>query len=378
MPASRDQFQVGIAAHAVLEAVVTETTWKAEQLSQEEVDTLARETVARLVGEGRTFDGAPEPPMRAEDALAGRDLAVAHLAAWWPTPGSMAELGIAVDRDWKLVEYDSPSAWLRCIVDYASVEECGDEESAVSGVIVRDFKTAWTAGEGELDTLQRRVQAALAFIAFRERSIGLVRMEVANLRTGGVFSRDLWLSDEGESFAALKADLGAVIRPMENWTPGKRPAIPGAHCLGCPYVLACDWAASWIEDSGIPGTPENRARAYAAGRAHVQALAPILRAETLEQPIDIPGGRVGYVAKEVRRPALDAYAKVAAEWGVEDPAALGLLKAIAPPVGAIEAVAKILYPERTQRADRLAFVESLVRIEKQATFDVYTTEGDHE
>ena len=77
-PAFRDHFAVGIAAHDVL-AKIGEMALSLRRAPLPEE--MAREgaSIARgLIEQGRVFEGHREPPMSAEDAFAGRDLALAY------------------------------------------------------------------------------------------------------------------------------------------------------------------------------------------------------------------------------------------------------------------------------------------------------------
>ena len=72
----RDVFQVGIAAHAVFEALNASTVANNAIPETEEMERIADATIRRLVLQGRSFDGVPEPPPKVEQAMAGMRLAL--------------------------------------------------------------------------------------------------------------------------------------------------------------------------------------------------------------------------------------------------------------------------------------------------------------
>ena len=77
-PVFRDHFAVGIAAHDVL-AKIGELALSLGRAPLPEEMTNEGAGIARgLIEQGRVFEGSREPPMSAEDAFAGRDLALAY------------------------------------------------------------------------------------------------------------------------------------------------------------------------------------------------------------------------------------------------------------------------------------------------------------
>lgn len=368
-------FEVGIAAHAVLQAIGEETNRLGRQLDQTEVDALALSVAQRLVAVGRTFDGEQEPPLTMANVLAGRDLAVEYLTRWWPTIGASIELGIAVDRHWNRVDYYSPDAWLRCILDYAVVEDVEiDEESAARTLFIRDFKSSWAAGASELETIQRRVQAVLGWLHFAYQGPQRLVLEVANLRTGKVHELELWPTDDPEGqLARWRADIEAMLGALDQQKRlGHRVASPGACCVGCPYVLSCPWAQDYLEAAGIPGTAERRAVSYAVAHAHLSALAPLVREDAGDGSVPVPGGVVGYVAKVSRKVRSESYADLAAAWEDSGGDLAGFARAVDLTVSNVESVAKALHPDRKQKKERDAFVAALVEPETKSQFGVHS------
>ena len=97
VPADRSVYQVGIAAHAVMEGVSLCTNECNRELTPEEVNCAALGVCERLMSVGRSYDGKGEPAMSPESVFAGQEVALAWLA-WNPIqPGGQVELGLGLD-----------------------------------------------------------------------------------------------------------------------------------------------------------------------------------------------------------------------------------------------------------------------------------------
>jgi hypothetical protein len=73
----RDHFAVGIAAHAVLEALGHARRQIHEQSQPwEQIEVIADRVAKQLMTTGRTFDGRSEPPLSPDAVVEGRDLAL--------------------------------------------------------------------------------------------------------------------------------------------------------------------------------------------------------------------------------------------------------------------------------------------------------------
>ena len=390
IPYDRSIFSVGIAAHAVLQAVCNATSEKGSDLDQPEVERVADETVAALIAHGRVWNGEPEPPLPITACLEGRALAVAYLATWWPRPSGRSELGVAVDRQWRPVSWDSPDVWLCAILDYVSIEELEEEEGAALALIVHDFKSSWVADASELDTIQRKIHTLLAAICLGTPEIGLIRTSIGNLRTWKTHSLDVLapfgadesaaLGDDTRSDCIVSETLLAWKREIEVAIAGldaqlrPRPASPGVNCLGCEYVLTCVHARDYMERTGMHQTPELRARAYAVAIATAEALEVQVRADCEEGEqkwsIDGTGGTVGWIASPKRSLSETASAELVEAWEAIGGESRGLVKALQPSVTSAEKVAKILFPDRKQKSVRDDFVSSLVVTEMQKKFGI--------
>jgi hypothetical protein len=343
VPVNRDHFAVGIAAHAILQAVTGSGEINAACL-----------LLATL---GRSFDGVPEPPLSAEAVRDGRELAERWLHVH-PVAGS-AEVGIGVDRDWRLVGYGGADAYYRGVLDYLTVEVHGDEEESYTVAVARDYKSAWTASVEDLDSIQMRGQACLLAARYDGwkdsdgNTPSAVRIEIGALRTQRIYGRTIFLDADGlELLAQWRRDIDLAIEAAEaKDATGNRPARPGAGCTGCPYVARCEPARAYLRGSVGDGTPQAIATRYAVASAMTAELGAQCKVLAEEAPLQIDGGVVGYVERTERQAADDAHRDlchawygVGPDWDTDNGATLGLVKALSPGVGSISNAAKVLHP----------------------------------
>lgn len=393
VPYDRDVFAVGIAAHAVLEAL-TKAMASRGSIVGNVADALAESVATRLVSEGRSFDGVPEAPMRPADAAAGRDIAL----RWWhshreasPYPSNVrAEVALAMDENGKHVPY-SKTAYYRGVIDALHLEEVdGDEWSGGIALVNTDYKSAWPTNASELETIQLRGQALLA-LAEAEASgvtVDILRRRVVNLRTHAVYEADLYLADDGTEavLAGWRKDLALAIAHAEARGPdGKRQASPGPRCFGCPYVLRCEAARSWWDGSMMNGSAEDIARTYAVAQAIRDAMVTSVKQAVGKGSIHVDGGTVGYSTTAERTAAPGAAEKLALAWFTPaDPSMwvaqnghlLSLLSAMGVTSGAVDKVATVLYPARGPnkvegfKEARAEFAASLLTTKSKAEFGI--------
>jgi hypothetical protein len=378
-PYERGRFAAGIAAHAVLQ--------DAAQRPDAPTEALADEVVRQLTTVGRAFDGMPEPPLPVAAALEGRDLALSWLAMHGIPEGAKAEAGLAVDGDWQPCAYSAPEAHWRAAIDLYWEADYEDEDLAARGIIVRDWKSAWPTDADETETVQLRGQALLAVAHHPEADF--VTRQVVNLRTGRLYEATLWLDDEGrKTHDRWRRDLDLAIHAAEHRGPdGTRPAAPGAGCLGCPYLLRCEPARAHLRGGAVV---EPTAEAIAVRLAVVEAarerLIEMAKAALEEGSVPVPGGVVGYVAKEQREPAEASTRSLAhawfhvvdaRAWDAEHGELLGLLQALKPGVSALENAAKVLHPftrsEPGWKERREALLSDLLATRTVSRFGVHKT-----
>jgi len=367
-PMSRDVFTQGTAAHDVLHALgVT---------GPEVVDAV----VDALMTVGREGVDS-EPPLAADGVFAGRDLALDyyHRVAHGELGTDLAkfEVGLAVREDWSRCRYDDPEAWLRARLDVLDLVEDEDEEYYAAGIIVRDYKTAWSACETDLQSVQMKSQAVLASL-----SIGtlaeqgypepqFVRREIVNLRLGQSYHEDTWLDDEGHAtLDQWRKDIDTAVR-AQSVKP--RQATPGLRCYGCSYVTRCEDSAAFVLD-----TSSGVAERYAAALAYAKGLEPHARAASDGGAIEVEGGRVGTIDRPKKEPESDVLVAAWTKWLGEEEIgekAKGLVRRflgdLRPGMTQLDRAARLIFPDRKQKAERDAWAEQFVNSKPGRRFGVW-------
>ena len=376
VPAERSVYQVGIAAHAILEGVALCTNEVNRELTPEEVNVSALGVCERLIAVGRSYDGKGEPPMSPESVFAGQEVALQWLM-WNPIqPGGKVEVGLGLDAQGQPCDYwNGEGLKIRTILDEVRIIRESDEESARTVLAVRDYKSAWSTSDDELDTLQRRIQAVAAWRFYGPADV--LRLEVVNLRLGKVYTKDLYREDGLDAqIDAWWLHVAVTCRALDaQKAMGPRPAAPGRGCLACPYVGACEHAQDYMERRGMHRTPEQRATAYCVASAVRDELAEQLRLDTEEGPISVDGGLVGTVAKEKQRLADDAYARLWEVWEESGGDELGFAKALKLTASNAKELAKALYFDRSAKADREALLAEVTETETERRFGIWPKEN---
>lgn len=359
----RSIFAAGTAAHDVLHAYA---------LHGEEA---IEPTVRALITTGREGIDS-EPPLPPDPVFEGRDLALRHIERCDGVLGTKSaryEAGLGFDEGWAPAKY-SEATWFRSRLDVVDVVAHDDEEVFGVGLMTSDYKTSWQAGESTLDTLQLRAQAVALreqWSRFVDEKPDFIRQQVVNLRTGADYHRDLWLEDDGDTLDQWQADIETAIAAA-NHRP--RQARPGVECLGCPYATRCKEAAAWADGWELTADIRESARRYAALHAREQNARKALQA-SLKGIGSVEG--VGYVPKERAAVCDSAPASLWSAWrgdtevdeGAES-LIRGLLSAMKLGATQVRAVAKSLYPERAQKAERDAFAETVIEAETYPRWEV--------
>lgn len=375
-------FETGIAAHAVLEAVGHATEEAGRELEVPEIEAVGLSVSKALITEGREYDGHPEPPLHPDSVFEGRELAEAWLSVHPLVPGeshpARYEVGLAVNAKWEPVPYDSPDAWLACIVDLSVVEDELSEEGETRVLRVRDYKSAWSAGPDDLNTLQRKIQAVLTKICMPEaREADLLRLEVAAVRTWKVYTDEVFLRHGGlqkierwrQEIDLVANELGALA--VVNH--GARPARPGAGCVGCPYVLQCEAAQLYFGATRLPQDPKERAKALCIAVAMVDEMMPTVKEAADGYRITLDNGdTVGWRSRPARTVTDEAHQTLAQLWaeqgGSPESAGLisGLLKAVKfKSVTAVEDALKVIFPTVEEYAIREGYLQGMVQETKK-------------
>ncbi len=359
------QFAGGINAHAVLQAI-GESGPEADQRA------IAESVVRQLVTAGRSFDGIPEPPMNPEQAVQGREIALRYLATHGLPIGARYEQGLAVDRRWQPVPYDSPDAYYRAAIDVIEVSEQEDEEGYRAQVVATtDWKSAWPTSAAELETIQLRGQAAVAWAHYPDATV-LIRRAV-NLRTGAVYEAETIMDEDGQAqVQQWRRDIEHLIAAAEARGPdGRRAARPGRGCIGCPYLMECPDSRPMRGSSAT-----DLAREWILIEARRTAVGQLLRGYCEETEIDTGDGVVGYFEKSRQTAAPDAPQAIADAWFNGEPPepVLGLLMALKLGAGNVEAVAKQLHPftrsDSAWKEERAALLEKCLMVQVGTEFGV--------
>lgn len=367
-PYDRDLYAAGIAAHAILQAL-------AEQ-PHADPERVAEAVAVNLASKGRSFEGEHEPPLPIDRVNEGRDLALVWNALHPIPEGARPEHGLAVDPRWRPVPYRSPSVRLRGILDllYPVIEEVDGEP--VAGVAHLDYKSAFPAGADDLDSLQMKIQTLLV-LAHASEPPALIRQEIGNLRTREVHARTIWLDDEGH--ALLAGWRREIETAMAAADVQPRQARPGAACLGCPYLHACEPAQALVG----PSNAQDEATRYAVLEAERARLRARLKVRAARELIPLPDGFVGYATIEERSPIPSALRDLAQRWHAPpDPEAwdaenagwLGYIGAIPPTMATLNKLAAVLHPRAKgglHKPEREALIEALSAVHTAVEFGVH-------
>ena len=376
-PIDREIFATGIAAHAVLERLGRRARDLGRPCNEAEAAAVAQATTRTLIAEGRSFDGVPEPPLSPDDATAGRDLALDWHREHPESPTALYEQGLAMTLEGEACAYDDPRARYKGALDVLDRTEEGDEEWSGVVVTVEDHKSSWAADESELDSTQFRGYVVLAWLHHPDAD--LIRYTVNSLRMRARWSREIYPGDP-EGRATLERWRRDVLLACDA-ADRTREARPGAGCMGCSYIYHCEHVT-------IAADGADAAVRFAAIEALRDAAGRDARLMAAESPIIIPGGAVGYHAKEKRTPTDDAYRTLALTWCnvsveredawcAENGDILGLLKAMRMGVSQLDAIAKVLYG-RGEQAARADFLDAVTTTVVDRRFGVERVAIDNE
>jgi len=377
-PYDRTVFQAGIAAHAVCQ-VAGES---ARAGSNTDLRVLADRVVRELVTVGRGFDGVMEPPMPVQDAVQGRDLAIPWLEMYPPSPGARYEHGLAVDREWNPVAYNDPRAYYRAALDvFERIDDVDEEGYPEVTIIVDDYKSAPPTDATELDTVQIRGQLAVALAHHPDARIG--RRAVTNLWRRKRYTSDLLLDDDGRlQVDQWRRDIDHAIAATEvRGADGRRPANPGAGCMGCPWVTRCDAAREVFRGSIVANDLADRsklAQRWTVAKGIADAIGAMARVAAQDAPIPLPDGRVvGYEPTTEKAVKPSAVAEIARRWLKREAPddVIALLSALKLGVGNVNAALVQLVPskgDKEYKAKREELADTLLSVVHGTTFGVFS------
>ncbi len=223
------------------------------------------------------------------------------------------------------------------IVDLMWIEETESEETSYRTVVVRDYKTSWH--DTTADTPQMRGYALLAehWARRHDIEIDVVRVELANIRTLGIYSIEV--DADGSKLAEWRDELAISI---DGWEAADRKkAIPWAGCASCRWAGSCEVGAEYIHAVAHGASDgESVALAYAISKGAMATIEPMAKEVTKELPIH----GVGYYDGTSMVPRKNAASLVCDLWGIpeDDSKARGLVALLKVTATNAKAVAKAL------------------------------------
>lgn len=363
-PADYSATERGTAAHHVLQDAGTRADQLDRALTEDERHALASEVVAKLTTEGRSFDGSPEPPLSLQMAREGAELAVEWLAEHGERPGQY-ELPLAIDAQGKGVPYDSPKAWYRGILDTTFYEELLERV-----LVVRDYKSYYSAGEALLHGVQMRGQAVLAVANGLAEDCDVLRLEIGNLRTRIIHSHELYLRHTSgeEALRRWRLHLVRLVSGLEKVRKrdGGFPAAPGPCCAGCPYLGNCDAARAYYDGEGLPDSKADRARALAVVEARREQIRDACKADCDNGHVSVDGKLLGFHVQTTETPDELIGMTLETEWRKKGGDTAGLIYAMKPTAYSVRSVARRLFPKDT--AAQEAWVKQFLTTKPRTTF----------
>ena len=388
-PQVRDQYQFGIAWHAICASIKELGIKEGRTLTEDEIELVADVTADRLVGEPHKYRGREEPPPPAEGVYRARDFALKRYRYLPPPTSGQVEIGLAIDKDGYSVPFGSDEAYFDGVLDYRDFEPPHRDDDGVFQYgrrIIEDDKSSWHDRGNWLQSIQAKGYTLLAHaddLKFN-RDVGIIERRVYNGRTETTYSDIVNVMTE-EGIALLdkwQRDIFALVEMVNR--PGPRMANPGPRCMGCPFVRHCEPAKQLIGIQWQEGDPDTAlASQYAAAVSLVDSLKPFVREASKERPVTVPGGEVGYAPQEKRKAREGAHRDVlrALPEFISTSDVLAMMK---PGAAQYENVAKRLYPGQGPNKDpdwsehREAFLDTVLEIEITPKFGVRKDEGDED
>jgi len=294
-PRDSSVFDVGTAAHAVMEEIQRESVrLGGVPLTDEQRTLVSSRTVSALTLKGRSFRGNHEPPMPLASALEGQRIALSYIrrqhGRFTVSPVAMPERELSFDTNFFPCSPKSKDRIWSAILDRLEMDY--DEDTGQYVLSVIDLKTAWPAGPKEVESLQLKGQAVLALahahILWPESytDIGVVKRKIINLRTGKETSAQNYTDDPelGDWRQTIKSV--SINAPKRDKKTNQRPSSPGLCCARCPYRNVCS-------DSASPDdTEQTVSTQYRLHLAESKRLEKILKVQLKD--VTVPPNEPGY------------------------------------------------------------------------------------
>ena len=303
-PHDRDVFLPGTVSHACLEAA-TNIIDKPEAAMQQ--------AYFQLITSGRVYKGTLEPPCRIDHAMEGLALARGWVARH-EAPMGEAELGLAVDTDWKPAPYGDPHHYGQ-ILDLVTLYEDELRSGQIAQIVsITDYKSAWGAGMNEVESLQMRGAMALVAAHSERWNAGAVEVQVGNLRKKRLYPKEplrFELDGPGdEEMSLIRAEINlslAALSASRDREPDEVAAV-GAGCMTCPYRESCGLLAASGSIRALKSV--DLAERYVALKATLDVVQEHLRTMVMDGSVELPGGdQLGFFGEESSR-AVDQVAAI--------------------------------------------------------------------
>lgn len=347
-------FAVGLAAHAALQAANTLLADPGVDRGRTVIENICRTTAAQLISQERTFEDRRENPLPPDEAFAGVALAEGWLIENRPTGGGQAELGLAVDDRFRPTSWDAENARFRCIFDLISRS---DDEEGYLWRTIDEYKTGWSTSRDDLESLQLKMQAVIAWSHFGPESsdardyVGILQRLIA-LRTGKIYTRQLSYTpgESGMLIDRWRKNLTAMATSVDatettirdiNHGPLGRKKLPGCGCYRCPYLAVCQPAVV-VNGQGQPSLQDG----WLQMRAFLEMARKHLEAMTEDGPVESSDGtKIGWSTVEVHRLRDDTWTEIAVKF---ENNVGGLVKASNLTVANLRSILAALYPDFAQ------------------------------
>jgi len=322
---SQARLDVGVCSHAVLQHCQGKSEMSWEGVSDQVVKSLATA--------GYTWAGKQQPPLNVGECQEGQRLALRWLRKYGAEPDhALLEVGLAVDDQRRPVDFEH--GHVGAIIDCVVREVISSEESEHVELVVADYKSSWQAGEDELDTVQRKIQAVCASAHYPDYDV--LRLEVRNLRTLRVETLTMAKDEAEQVLSGWWRDIQLSISVAEEAIKSPTPS-PGARCVGCPYLVDCPAAQDTRDISAV-------STRYAAAQAAVDVLRPLVAKNAKKGPVPCSGGEIAYIETHVKSPASAAAQACWDNWWrggeISHDEVIGLLEALDLGAGNIQRLGK--------------------------------------
>lgn len=306
----RAPFGTGVAAHAALEAMARDPKRPLKA---------ARQAAGALMAGERIYKGHREPPYGPDAVMEGLRIAT----RWFEevaAPRGRAEVGIAVNTDWEIVEYEAPHHYGQILDIVRIFDDEGEDGEEVRVLRIEDYKTAWSTGPAEIDSVQMHGAACLGSALAEREGCDAIELQIANvrkLRWIPKAPRRLYYRQpvDGDTIQRWREEIDLVvgsldkIRDKVGEADPDEVASPGAGCSGCPFrercgpVLTSASAGGWANADEAPTI----ANGYLSSRAFLDTIEAELRRVADSGAIDLGDGReLGFHPKERRILRIDA------------------------------------------------------------------------